>query len=65
LGDYPCDSGPWTPQLVYDESEYGYVLVEIDGPDATLTWKHRTAPGVYETGGDVFTYTVASVERPD
>ena len=56
-GSYGGDNGPWTPQLVYHEATYGYVLVEIDGPNATLTWKHRTAPGVWEAGGDVFTYT--------
>ena len=55
-GSYDGDNGYWTPQLVYHEEEYGYILVEIDGSRATLTWKHRTAPGMYEAGGDVFTY---------
>jgi len=55
-GSYNGDNGTWTPQLVYHEEEHGYILVEIDGSKATLTWKHRTAPGVYEAGGDVFTY---------
>lgn len=55
-GSYNGDNGTWTPQLVHHEEEYGYVLVEVDGARATLTWKHRTAPDVYEAGGDVFTY---------
>lgn len=55
---YDGDNGCWTPQGLYHEKQYGYVLVEIDGLNATLTWKHRTAPGVYEATGEVFTYTV-------
>ncbi|MHC4090987.1 MAG: metallophosphoesterase [Planctomycetota bacterium] len=57
-GSYDGDNGPWTPQRVYHEAEYGYLLVEIDGLAATLTWKHRTAPGVYESYGGVLSYVV-------
>ena len=57
-GNYDGDNGSWTPQLVnHEEDFYGYILVEVDGLDVTLTWKHRTAAGVYEAGGDVLTYT--------
>ena len=57
-GNYDGDNGPWTPQLVHHEEDYyGYILVEVDGPDVILTWKHRTAPGVYQTAGDVFAYS--------
>jgi len=59
-GSYDGDNGSWIPKKVYHEKEYGYVLVEVNGLDVTLTWKHRTAPGVYETGGDEFTYTYDS-----
>ena len=57
-GAYNGTNSSWTPQRILHEQEYGYVLVEIDGLNATLTWKHRAAPGVYQTAGDVFTYTV-------
>jgi len=57
-GVYDGDNGPWTPQLVYHEEEYGYVLVEIDDSKVTLTWKHRTDPGVYGVGSQ-FAYTVS------
>ncbi|GEM_PF-2612569 len=57
-GAYDGANGIWTPMLVHHEKEYGYVLVELDGPTAMLTWKHRTAPGVYEDGGDRWPYSV-------
>jgi len=56
-GSYSGSNGVWTPELVYYEKQYGYVLVEIDGLNVTLTWKHRTTPNVYVTSGDEFTYT--------
>ena len=34
------------------------ILVEVEGLEVTLTWKHRAAPGVYEPGGDQFTYKI-------
>ena len=57
-GGYNGLNRGWNPLEVKHEKQYGYVLVEIDGPNAKLTWKHRTAPGVYESEGDVFEYTV-------
>ncbi len=56
-GSYDGNNGFWTPQFVHYEAEYGYALVEVDNFDVTITWKHRISPGMYETGGDVFTYT--------
>ncbi|HXI02560.1 MAG TPA: metallophosphoesterase [Candidatus Saccharimonadales bacterium] len=35
---------------------YGYVLVEVDGPKATLTFKGRTGPGTY-VPMDTWSYT--------
>ena len=58
-GSYDGDNGPWNPQLVHYEQQYGYVLVEVNDLNVTVTWKHRTAPGVYEAGGDIFEYTSA------
>jgi hypothetical protein len=56
-GTYEGNYGSWTPRLVYYESDYGYALVEVNGPQVTITWKHRVSPGVYQAGGDVFSYT--------
>lgn len=36
---------------------YGYVLVEVEGPKATLTFKGRTGPGTY-VPMDTWSYTV-------
>jgi hypothetical protein len=66
--NYDGENSYWVPQSVLHEKEYGYVVVEIDGLDVTLTWKHRTAPGVYEPGGDQFSYTIAAettAQTPD
>jgi hypothetical protein len=57
---YDGDNGPYKPVGVFGESQYGYVLVEVEGGHVTMTWKRRTAPGVYAAGGDVFRYTVAA-----
>jgi predicted phosphodiesterase len=56
-GKYDGNNGSWKPKLVYHEKTYGYLLVKVDGLNVTLTWKHRTTPGVYKAGGDQFTYT--------
>ena len=56
-GTYGGNNGSWTPRRVYDESNYGYALVEVNGLKVTVTWKHRVSPGVYQAGGDVFSYS--------
>jgi predicted phosphodiesterase len=56
-GSYDGRNSFWTPELVSYESAYGYILVEVEGLEVTLTWKHRAAPNVYEPGGDQFTYS--------
>jgi len=58
-GSYPGDNGRWTPQPISYEANYGYVVVEVNGLNVTVTWKHRTAPGTYVPGGDVLSYTLA------
>jgi len=60
-GSYNGSNGAWTPQRVYHERQFGYVLVEVEGSVATLSWKHRIAAGVYEIAGDVFTYTAGYI----
>jgi hypothetical protein len=56
-GTYGGNNGPWTPQRVDYESNYGYTLVEVDGLKVTVTWKHQVSPGVYQATGDVFSYS--------
>lgn len=57
---YDGDNGSWTPMRIYHENltqgTQGYILVEVDGPNATISWKHRSDPCVFEVG-DVFTYS--------
>ena len=48
----------WTvKRLNHIEDKYGYAVVEIDGPKVTITFKARTAPGIYEVA-DTFSYSV-------
>ena len=48
----------WKVQKVkHIEGQYGYAVVEVDGPRVTITYKTRTAPGVY-VAADSFSYTV-------
>ncbi len=59
--EYNGSNAPFNPVDVYHEfNRYGYVIVEVTGKQATITWKHRSLPGVYITGNDVFSYTVDS-----
>lgn len=58
-GLYDGANGGWSPVRVTHESNYGYVCVEIEGPVATLTWRHRVAPGVYAATTDVFSFSLA------
>ena len=56
----PGNNGDWKVQKVsHIEDKYGYAVVEVDGSKVTITFKARTAPGVYEPA-DTFTYTVGS-----
>ncbi len=58
---YRGPNAPYTPVQEHHAKQYGYVVVEIDGPNATITWFQRTAPGVYSPGADVFSYAVPLV----
>jgi hypothetical protein len=57
-GKYDGSNGAYTPRRVAHDQQYGYALVEIDGDRATITWKHRTAPGVFRSEGAPFSYQV-------
>jgi hypothetical protein len=47
-GLYNGNNGVWTPRLMYHESNYGYLRVEVSGTELIPTWMHRVAPGVFE-----------------
>ncbi len=58
-GSYDGVNAPFTPvNILRDIGYYGYALVEINGLNATITYKHRTAADVYTATSDVFSYTV-------
>jgi len=60
---YNGDNAPYTPVDIFHQVEtFGYVVVDVDGPHVSITWKARTAPGVYEPGGDVFNYSKGSMQ---
>jgi len=44
-------------ELIAHEKNYGYLVVEIDELDVTLTFKERVEPGVYAATEDIFQYT--------
>ncbi len=57
-GEYRGNNAGWNLHRVnHFDKTYGYVLVEIDGKKATITFKGRKSPGHYEAM-DSFTYTV-------
>jgi len=60
-GDYDGNNGIWSPIRVLHEQQYGYVVVEIDGYNATAMWYHRTGANTYTATSDVFSYSVAPV----
>jgi hypothetical protein len=61
---YDDNNGAWTPMRVSHEKQYGYVVVEIDGPKATFTWYHRVDTSAYAATDDVFSYSLAPVIVP-
>ena len=60
---YSGDNSFYTVEQLYHAENYGYVLVEVDGFNVTLTWMGRHTldlgiPGIYQPG-DVWSYTVS------
>ena len=53
---YDGDNSDYTVQNIHHARKHGYVLVEIDGLNATLTWMQRTGPGKYQPK-ETFSYT--------
>ncbi len=60
--EYDGENGAWNPTRVYYDQNFGYALVEVDGPNVTLTWNYRTAPGVYEST-DSWSYAAIAPAR--
>jgi hypothetical protein len=61
-GTWPYNNGGRTITKIYHTTRFGYVIVEIDGLNVTLTWMERDTndpkiPGTY-TARDVWSYTV-------
>jgi hypothetical protein len=56
-GAYDGINDFWTPQRLWHEEQFGYVVAEIHGRDVRMTWWHRAGDGVYAPGPDVFVYT--------
>ncbi len=58
VGEYAGKNGGWKLKRVkHIDHTYGYMLVEIDGRRATITFKGRVAPNKY-AAMDSFSYTV-------
>ena len=55
-GEYAGNNTGWNlKRMKHYDNTYGYMLVEIDGNKATITFKGRTSPGHYEAM-DSFSY---------
>ncbi|MBN1360811.1 MAG: metallophosphoesterase [Sedimentisphaerales bacterium] len=59
---YLGDNGDFIPHQLYHIQRYGYILVDVDSLNVTLTWMQRrdndmSLPGIYEVG-EVWGYTV-------
>jgi hypothetical protein len=54
--NYPGTNDTWTPIPIFHDVDYAYGLVNVDGPNVTITIKHRIGPNNYQSNGDVFTY---------
>ncbi|GEM_PF-509205 len=60
---YTGDNSFYTVEQLYHAGNYGYVLVEVDGLNVTLTWMQRqtndlSIPGIYQHD-DVWSYPVS------
>lgn len=62
-GLYDGNNGSWNPQRVLHEAQYGYLVVDIDRLDVTITWKHRISADTYVGTSDVASNHILP-ERP-
>jgi len=73
-GSYGGNTGPWTPTKDIDgdgsddpgtfERQYGYMVVEIDELDVTMTWWHRTGANTYVATSEGLSYFVPAPILP-
>jgi autotransporter-associated beta strand protein len=57
---YDGSNSPFTPvNVLHDENRYGYLVVDVNGPTVTMTYKYRVSANNYATSTDVFSYTAA------
>jgi hypothetical protein len=54
--NYPGTNSTWTPIPIFHDVDYAYGLVNVDGPNVTVTVKHRIGPNNFQANGDVFAY---------
>lgn len=55
---YDGTNNMWAPLNVTHDMTNGYLRVEIEASKVTMTYVHRTTPGVYVDTSDVFAYTL-------
>ena len=65
---YYGDTGIWEPVRIDHQYGAGYMLVDVNDLDVTLTWKYRInefpwQDGIYEAG-DTFSYTATNIDGP-
>ena len=63
IGPYRVKDSSFLPQQIYHAVMYGYLLVEIDNLDVTITWMQRDSDRLIDWQGtydpnDVWSYTV-------
>lgn len=63
-GDTPYNGAntSWMPTRILHEANFGYVLVEVNGTDATLTWNHRAGVELY-LPKDSWSYSTVRLPR--
>jgi hypothetical protein len=57
-GSYSGTNSVWTPNRIFHERQYGYVLVEVGAASVTTTWCHRTAPNTFTPTTETFSYSL-------
>ena len=55
-GVYAGENGRWTPKAVFHDKEFGYVVVQVDENNVTMTWKRRATTNAF-VAAEVFTYS--------
>lgn len=63
VGKYDGVNNNYTVENIYNASEFGYCLVEVNGLDVTITWFERVEKGKYKAK-EVWSYTAAGVPQP-